>query len=168
MDLHPSNSSYVTISIHFLGNLTNHFNSLFVKIPMIRMLHAFCSCLLVNILFQVLQEIRKAWYKYALRRQESFAYSRSAFTTGWRKGSRHTHTMSSFIDRDRSSDLSNSSRLLPRGKNNNDCMSNSLTDLRSCNSDNVRRETCEDINCRFLTVPSDTRRNNSRFKWENQ
>ncbi|XP_048754612.1 secretin receptor-like isoform X3 [Ostrea edulis] len=117
---------------------------------------------------EVLQEIRKAWYKYALRRQESFAYSRSAFTTGWRKGSRHTHTMSSFIDRDRSSDLSNSSRLLPRGKNNNDCMSNSLTDLRSCNSDNVRRETCEDINCRFLTVPSDTRRNNSRFKWENQ
>lgn len=103
---------------------------------------------------EVLQEIRKAWYKYALRRRESYVYSRSAFMTTWKKGSNQSHTMSSFIDRERSSDISNSSRLLPKGKNNNDCVTKSFTDLRTENTEAIRRETCEEANCRFLTVPN--------------
>ncbi|XP_062591535.1 secretin receptor-like isoform X1 [Saccostrea cucullata] len=109
---------------------------------------------------EVLQEIRKAWYKYALRRKESYAYSRSAFLTTWRKSSRNSHTVSSFIDRDRSTECSNVSRLLPKGKNNNDCTDSSPCDSdgvrwSSMNGDSLRRETCEETNCRFLSVPID-------------
>lgn len=111
--------------------------------------------------FQVLQEIRKAWYKYALRRRESYVYSRSAFMTTWKKGSNQSHTMSSFIDQERSSELSNSTRLLPKGKNNNDCVSKSFTDLRTDNTEAIRRETCEESNCRFLTVPNHKHRHHS-------
>ncbi|XP_078321204.1 secretin receptor-like isoform X2 [Crassostrea virginica] len=103
---------------------------------------------------EVLQEIRKVWYKYALGRRESFVYSRSAFMTTWKKGSNQSHTVSSFIDRERSSELSNSSRLLPKGRNNNECVSKSFTDLRTDNTEGIRIETCEEANCRFLTVPS--------------
>ncbi|XP_061185749.1 secretin receptor-like isoform X2 [Saccostrea echinata] len=125
---------------------------------------------------EVLHEIRKAWYKYALRHRESYVYSRSAIMK-WRKGSRHSYTVSSFIEKDKSSDFLNTSRLLPKGKNNNDCVSRSFPDFRPSdsnggrwsltNAEGLRRETCEEANCLFLSVPIDKHRQDRRPRCEN-
>ncbi|XP_062570589.1 secretin receptor-like isoform X1 [Saccostrea cucullata] len=116
---------------------------------------------------EVLLEIRKAWYKYSLCHRERYVYSRSAIMSTWRKGSRHSYTMTSFVEKEKPLDLS-SNRLLQGGKNNNECMSQSSSDFKpsdsncdrwpSMNPEGLRRETCEEANCLFLSVPIEKHR----------
>ncbi|KAK3109042.1 hypothetical protein FSP39_021763, partial [Pinctada imbricata] len=114
--------------------------------------------------FQVLMTFKKLWNRYAMRRKDSFVYTRSAVLTS-RQTSRHpffNEASSEYSTHNRSfhsQGVKNDSLLLKSHKQkHNSCpipckvMNSSTSDFGSGGNSYQRQGTCAETNCTFLTI----------------